>query len=142
MRFPFLLFVLASLAPLAARAEDINISNCTSRRPISLSTDAVVVVKTFAGPAAAIQLTSITNTEVSYRWRYRESPGAKVTVNEATFLGEKAKKRASIEKAYMDVGRFVIEWNLNGKSLDTLYYCPTLALVEYYLVSEFGQLPP
>jgi hypothetical protein len=42
----------------------------------------------------------------------------------------------------MDVGSFVIEWNLDDANVSSLFYCPTLALVLYYPKSQFDELPP
>jgi hypothetical protein len=135
-------FLLAALVSSSVAAADINISECDSvaKRPINLSTNVVAIVRTYAGPAAAIVLTRSGADEVRYSWRYRESDKATVTTSTGSFRYDAEKKKIKHFNAYMDVGSFVIQWDLTA-GLTTLNYCPTHALVEYAGVSQFEQLP-
>ena len=137
------LLVVAALLPAIGQAEDINISKCEDsvKRQIYLSKDFVAVVNTYHGPAAAILLLNSTAAEVSYVWRYRESDKSSTTSDKASLHVDEAKERAKFEKPFMDVGSFVIEWNLAATPVSSLFYCPTLALVLYYPKSQFDRLP-
>jgi len=132
------------LLPAVAVAQDINISKCqqSAKRQIYLSNDMVAVVRTYAGPSAAILLVRSAPTEVAYVWRYRASDRSATTSDRASLNVDDAKERAKAERPLMDVGSFVIEWNLDDANVSSLFYCPTLALVLYYPKSEFGRLPP
>jgi hypothetical protein len=143
MHLSSLLLVAALLFPSLCAAEDINISKCEDsvKRQIYLSKDFVAVVRTYHGPAAAILLARSTPEEVDYVWRYRESEKGATTTDRETFRAAAAKDRARIEKPFMDVGSFIIEWNLAATPVSSLFYCPTLALVLYYPKSEFEKLP-
>ena len=137
------ILVLCCLLSGLAMGEDINISECDAgaKRPINLSTNTVAVVKTYDGPTAAIMLTRVSKDEVTYSWRYRDKDKGKVTSTTATFRVDPAKRNSPSYNAYMDVGKFVIQWNLAASTLSTLNYCPTHALVEYYGSHDFDQLP-
>ena len=144
MRLSDLLLVSAVALPASALAQDINISKCEDsvRRQIYVSADRVAVVRTYHGPSAAILLRSSTPSEIAYVWRYRETDKAPVTTDAASLRVDAARSHASVEKPLMDVGSFVIEWNLAATPVSSLFYCPTLALVLYYPKSQFDQLPP
>ncbi len=81
MRLSGPLLVVGVLLPAIAVAQDINISKCeeSAKRQIYLSKDMVAVVRTYAGPSAAILLVRSTPTEVAYVWRYRESDKSAAT---------------------------------------------------------------
>jgi hypothetical protein len=143
MRFSAFVLLVVVAPCIWAADDDVNISKCSGslKREFRLSKDIVAVVRTNDGPSAAILLSSASSSEVSYVWRYRERENGPVTIDNASVRPEEIRTRKTSIPVAMDVGRFVIEWNVDSTSLTSLYYCLNLALVQYYTRSEFKDLP-
>jgi hypothetical protein len=127
----------ALLAPQLCRADQIELSECNDKlkRLVLLTRENVAVVRTHAGPAAAIILTDLAPSERSYRWRYRASSAAAMQEEGGTFRFTKASDAA------LKIGGFNLRWTDSGHKTGSLSYCANTASVEYFRVAEFSHLP-
>jgi len=133
------------LSPALAAAVETNVSDCpeAARRPLSLDTESVAVLRTGDGPAVAILATQVSATGIAYRWRYRASRKSAVESGTGWFQGDPARKASSIgaEQVFLVAGPFLIELNLDAVSPRSLSYCPNRAILDYVSHSQFELVP-
>jgi hypothetical protein len=150
-----LVLVVSCISSVAFAAET-NVSACFGSKPaaeaVSLGKDEVLVVTLPNGAAAAVQLTTLSLEEASYRWRFREAPGADVKTGTGRVFADFSKvnlpagnavvlPRNGARNLYVLAGGIMLMWSEKDRKSGWIYYCRDSAKVEIVPVSEFTSKP-
>ncbi|MFA7174651.1 MAG: hypothetical protein WC340_14805 [Kiritimatiellia bacterium] len=150
-----LLAVFTCISSIAFAAET-NVSACLGSRStaeaVSLEKNEVLVVTLPNGAAAAVQLTTLSLEEASYRWRFREAPGADVKIGAGRVFEDFSKinlpgantvvlPRNGTRNLYVIAGGIMLMWSGKDRKSGWVYYCRDLAKVETVPLSEFSSKP-